>query len=322
MKLSVVTTIYKTSAQIHEFFARAVEAADRIGATAEVIFVNDGSPDDGLEVGRELAGADHRAVIVDLAANVGQHRALWTGMRFATGDYIGIMDGDLEEDPLWLVNFFQFMTSSGSDVAYGVQKAKKGGLLYRACRHVFYSAIKMFTSASFPRNVVTARLMTRQYLTALLEYDEREIFLVGMMHMVGFKQMPVEVDKIALSPTSYSLGKLIRIFVTHTTSFSITPLLGVFIAGLAILGLSVLCLLTLLILHMTGSIAVPGWASTMAAFALFSGISIFFNGIIAIYIGTIFLEVKRRPLATVRALYKQPSATPSPLSSDHGQHPG
>ncbi len=322
MKLSVVTTIYKTSAQIHEFFARAVEAADQIGATAEVIFVNDGSPDDGLEVGRELARTDHRAVILDLAANVGQHRALWTGMRFATGDYIGIMDGDLEEDPLWLVNFFQLMTSSGSDVAYGVQKAKKGGLLYRACRHVFYSAIKMFTSASFPRNVVTARLMTRQYLTALLEYDEREIFLVGMMHMVGFKQMPVEVDKIALSPTSYSLGKLIRIFVTHTTSFSITPLLGVFIAGLAILGLSVLCLLTLLILHMTGSIAVPGWASTMAAFALFSGISIFFNGIIAIYIGTIFLEVKRRPLATVRALYKQPSETSSPSSNDHGQQPG
>ena len=312
MKLSVVTTIYKTSAQIHEFFARAVEAAGRIGATAEVIFVNDGSPDNGLEIGRELAKADHRAVIVDLAANVGQHRALWTGMRFATGDYIGIMDGDLEEDPLWLVNFFQLMTSSGSDVAYGVQKAKKGGLLYRACRHVFYSAIKMFT----------ARLMTRQYLTALLEYDEREIFLVGMMHMVGFKQMPVEVDKIALSPTSYSLGKLIRIFITHTTSFSITPLLGVFIAGMVILGLSVLSVLVLLVLHLTGSITVPGWASTMTTFALFSGISIFFNGIIAIYIGTIFLEVKRRPLATVRALYKQTPSTPTAASNDHGQQSG
>lgn len=318
MKLSVVTTIYRSSSQIHEFFARAVAAADQIGATAEVIFVNDGSPDDGLAIGRKLAEADHRAVVVDLAANVGQHRALWTGMRFATGDYIAIMDGDLEEDPLWLADFFRLMISTGSDVAYGVQRAKKGGLIYRACRHIFYSAIKTFTSASFPRNVVTARLMTRSYLTALLEYDEREIFLVGIMHMVGFKQISLEVDKISLSPSSYSLGKLIRIFVTHTTSFSITPLLGVFIAGLSILALSVLGILTILILRLTGDITIPGWASTMAAFAFFSGISIFFNGIIAIYIGTIFLEVKRRPIATVRALYKQALSTPSPSSADHG----
>jgi len=309
MKMSVVTTIYCSAGVVEAFFDRAAEAADAIDVELELIFVNDGSPDDGLTVARELQSRDPRIRVVDLSRNVGQHRAIWIGLRYATGDLVAIMDGDLDEDPLWLIEAQTLMQAEKCDVVYGIQTTRRTSTFYRVARKAFYFALAAITSTNVPHNVTTFRLMTRRFVEALMQYEEREIFLVGLLHASGFKQVALNVPKRTESPTSYSLSKLIFVFITHITSFSIAPLIFIFLVGVAILIVAVLAVIALIIMRMTSEFPVPGWASTTAMVTLFSGLILSFQGIIAIYIGTIFLEVKRRPLGIVREIYETPERT-------------
>lgn len=304
MKLSVVTTIYRTADAIEEFHARALEAAAQIQAEAEVIFVNDGSPDDGVAVACRLADADPRVVVIDLSRNFGQHRALWTGLQHATGDLIAILDGDLEEDPRWLVDFHVQMVATGCDVVYGVQNRPTGNSFYRTSRTTFYLVLNALAATAFPRNVVTARLMTRPYLDALLKFEERELFLAGIMYMAGFAQIGVAVEKPSSAPTKYSLRGLFWIFLNAVTAFSTAPLTAIFVCGVALSFVAVLYICYLFIRYFWYGAGVEGWTSVMAAIVFFSGVLLFFNGVMAIYIGKIFLEVKRRPLSIIRKIYR------------------
>lgn len=304
MKLSFVTTIYRTAGDIEPFAERAAEAARRLGFEHEVVFVNDGSPDDGLDVALALAERGPHVVVVDLSRNFGQHKALWTGLGIATGDLVMVMDGDLEEDPLWAVDFHRMLAEKRADVVYGVQIRPKGNPLYQSCRKGFYRLLDILSDLDFPRDVATARLMTRRYVDALLSFEEREIFLVGIMHVAGFRQIPFPIHKESRSPTSYTAKKLLRLFLMAITSFSIAPLIGVFLAGILV---SIGALVTIVVLfarYFITGIGVPGWTSVMVALVLFCGFLTFINGLLAIYIGTIFLEVKRRPRAIVASVHR------------------
>lgn len=309
MKLSIVTTIYRTAKCIEEFHRRCASVADRLKMELETIFVNDGSPDNGLEVASELAKRDHRIVVVDLSRNFGQFAALWAGIEHATGDYIAIMDGDLDDDPLWLAEFYNRMIEGEWDVVYGIEQKSRRALFYRAGRRLFYFALNRLSSVPFPENVLNARLMRRRYVNALLEFPEREIYLAGLMHAAGFAQAGVEVTRQGRSRTKYSLLKLVRVFVNSVTSFSIRPLLFIFALGLALSAFAGLYFVVLIYRKLVDGIDIEGYASVMGAILLFSGIIIFFNGVIAIYIGTIFLEVKGRPRALIRDIIRDGRST-------------
>lgn len=308
MKLSFVTTIYRTAADVEPFAARAAEAAKALGFDYEIIFVSDGSPDDGFEIASVLAARDPHVVAVDLSRNFGQHKALWTGIQLAQGDLVAVLDGDMEEDPCWIVRFHQVMQERGADVVYGVQERPKGNALYRLGRNAFYRTLDLLSDLDFPRDVATVRLMSRRYVDALLSFDEREIFLVGIMHVAGFVQVPEIVKKDRRSPTKYSIRRLFRLFLIAVTAFSIAPLIGVFIMGILVSLSAFLYIGYLLIDYFTTGVGVPGWTSVMAGLLLFSGMLTLFNGLIAIYIGAIFLEVKRRPRTIIRSIARAPVA--------------
>src|SRR6516225_3172254 len=121
MKLSVVTSLYRSEAYIREFFERIRTVTSEITPDCEYIFVNDGSPDDSLEVARHLRHQDDRVIIVDLSRNFGHHRALMTGMEFATGDLVFLIDVDLEEEPELLRVFYARLQETQADMVYGVQ---------------------------------------------------------------------------------------------------------------------------------------------------------------------------------------------------------
>lgn len=305
MKLSVVTTIYRTGPCIEEFHRRCVAVADRMKIELETVFVNDGSPDNGLQVASELAKHDHRVVVVDLSRNFGQFAALWAGIEHATGDFVAIMDGDLDDDPFWLKDFYNRMMEGEWDVVYGIEQKSRRALFYRAGRRLFYFALNKLSSAPFPENVLNARLMRRRYVDALLQFPEREVYLAGLMHAAGFAQAGVEVTREVRSRTKYSFLKLVRVFVNSVTSFSIRPLLFIFALGLALSAFAGVYFLVLIYRKLVYGIDIEGYASVMGAILLFSGIIIFFNGVIAIYIGTIFLEVKGRPRTLIRDVIRE-----------------
>ena len=308
MKLSVVTTIYRTADSVEEFHARASDAANAIGAQLETIFVNDGSPDDGLQVAQNLARRDSRVTVIDLSRNYGQHKALWTGTLIASGDLVAVLDGDLDDDPLWIVEFERTLRNSEVDVVFGLTRGINRSLLYRLGRQIFYRSVDLVTRQNFPRNITTARLMSRRYVEALRQFPEREVHPLGIWAIAGFRQIGVPVEKPARSRTSYDFVRLLSIFISGITSFSTLPLMLVFVVGMIISLLAVLNIVYLFIQRFVVGVGVPGWTSVIALQLLIGGLLLFFNGIIAIYIGTIYLEVKGRPRTIVRSITHIPSA--------------
>ena len=305
MKISIVTSLYRSAPYLQEFCERAIRATREIDIQDyEVILVNDNSPDDDLMIARRLADTDAHIVVIDLSRNFGQHSALVTGLQYATGDLIYVLDSDLEEEPEWLINFQGEMKRTDCDVVYGVQVGTKGTASYRLGRKLFYVLLNWLSGVKFPENIVTARLMTRRYVNAMLDYKEREMFLAGIWHMVGFAQLPVSVVKLHRSSTTYTISRLIYLFVNGVTSFSTRPLAAIAITGISLSLVALVFILWVVLRQFLYGVGISGWASVMAGVLAVGGISMFFNGVMALYIAKIFLEVKKRPLSTVREVYR------------------
>ncbi len=252
--------------------------------------------------------------LIDLSRNFGQHKAMMAGVAHASGDLVYILDGDLEEEPEWLVAFHAELIARQCDVVYGFNRNLKGGFIYSMCRRIFYKTLNSLASAQFPEYVCTARLMTRRYVDALLQFREREMFLVGVCHMTGFEQFPVKVHKHDSSPTTYSLVKRTSFFINSVTAFSSRPLIAISIAGVILSLVAFVYLAVIVHQKFFHGIAVEGWASVMGAVLLIGGISLFFNGIMAIYIAKIFIEVKQRPSAIVRSIHSHTLPVRAPTS--------
>ena len=172
MKLSIVATLYQSAPYIEEFYRRATESARQlVNDDYEIVLVNDGSPDNSLELAIHLSELDPRVVIVDLSRNFGHHKAMMTGLAYAVGDYVFLIDSDLEEEPEWLLGFSKQMIQEHCDVVYGVQERRKGGIFERWSSQWFWRFFNMLTGMNIPTNLATARLMSRRYVDALLRHS-------------------------------------------------------------------------------------------------------------------------------------------------------
>lgn len=306
MKLSVVTTLYHSAATLARFCERAGAAARRVaGEDYEIILVNDGSPDDSLELALTLNQSDPRVVVVDLSRNFGHHKAMMTGLVQARGDRVFLLDSDLEEDPEWLIDFDRQMDEAECDVVYGVQTRRKGGWMERVTGAAFYRLFNFVTGIDLPRDVVTARLMTHRYVEALIQHQEREVFMAGLWHLTGFEQQPRAVRKHHTSPTTYRLGHKLALLVNAVTAFSNAPLVAIFHIGLTI-SLGAGLYIGYLVINWQFLQRPPsGWTSVIASIWLLGGLIIAFLGVIGLYLSRIYTETKRRPYTIIRQIYRR-----------------
>lgn len=304
-RLSIVATMYKSSPYLREFCARSAAAAEKITADFEIVLVNDGSPDDSLEVAIELHQADPRIKIVDLSRNFGHHKAMMTGLEYARGELIFLIDCDLEEDPEWLESFAEIMQKDNADVVYGRQRQRKGGWLEKYSGEIYYTLFNWLCSIDHPRNIVTARLMTRRYVDALVQHKERELVISCLWVITGFKQSWEFVEKKAASPSTYSFWMRVQLSITSITSFSKHPLECIFWIGAGIFTLAVLWTMWLIVKKIFYQQALEGWTAIMVSIWLLGGLIILFIGILGIYIAKIFSETKQRPYVVVRKTYSR-----------------
>jgi len=306
MKLSIVATLYQSSAYIEEFYQRVSAAAHQlVGEDYEIVLVNDGSPDNSLNISIRLTEKDQHVVVVDLSRNFGHHKAMMTGLAHAKGQQVFLIDSDLEEEPEWLMAFSEQMEAEECDVVYGVQKQRKGGFFERWSGHWFYVFFKILTGVALPENIVTARLMTRRYVDALLSHKEREVFLAGLWHITGFSQKAKVVKKHNTSTTTYTFRRKMSILVNAVTSFSNAPLVSIFYVGVSI-SLFACAYITYLVIHWIFlSAPLSGWTSVMASIWLLGGMVISFIGVVGIYLSKIFSETKQRPYTIVRQIHEK-----------------
>jgi putative glycosyltransferase len=306
MKLSIVATLYQSSPYITEFHQRASTAAKRlVGEDYEIILVNDGSYDNSLDLAIQLTENDSHVVVVDLSRNFGHHKAMMTGMTYAMGERVFLIDSDLEEEPEWLSVFAAKMTSEICDVVFGVQKLRKGSFFEQVTGKFFYKIFRMMTGIDQPNNIVTARLMSKRYVDALVQYRERELNIGGLWIITGYKQCQQTVIKHATSQTTYALKSKFGHLVNAITSFSSLPLVFTFYSGLVISLSALIYIMYLTFRYLFIASAPDGYISTIASIWLFSGLIIFFVGIQGIYIAKVFSEVKQRPYTIIRQIYKR-----------------
>lgn len=302
MKLSVVTTLYYSESYLEEFCKRCFASARQITQDVELILVNDGSPDNSLLQALEIQKKMHSIKIIDLSRNFGHHKAIMTGLSFAQGDYVFLIDCDLEEAPELLDVFWPNIVNHSVDVVYGVQRNRKGQWFERFSGQLFYQFFKRISSLDYPADSLTARLMTRQYVQSVLSFREKELDIWGVFVLTGYNQKAVVVEKGHKGSSTYTLSRKVRMAIEVITTLSHRPLYLTFLFGVIFLFLSFVSILVILskkYLQQT----VEGWASIMALIWFVGGVILFVLGIFGIYLSKIFLEVKNRPLTIIKEIY-------------------
>lgn len=308
MKLSVVTTVFKSSPFIEEFYKRICRSVDELNLSheLELIFVNDGSPDNSLEILRSLADKDARVKVVNLTRNFGHHAAIMAGLNTSTGDYVYLTDIDLEEPPECITEFYPAITDESSidvDVVYGTQLIRNGKGLKKYGGKVFYRLFNYLSNVDIDDNVMTLRIMTRRYVSALLQHNEKELYLAGLFSITGFNQVAKKVEKRSRDETSYTVVKRVKLFVQAIVSFSSLPLVLCFYLGSAIALFTFAYSFYLGMRVISGTYVLEGWTSLIVSIWFLSGVILMALGVLGIYISKIFNEVKSRPTYLVKDIY-------------------
>ncbi len=306
-ELSVVATMYRSAEFIHEFHRRITEAAKRITKSYEIVLVNDGSPDRSQDVAVGLADADPHVRVVELSRNFGHHTAMLAGLRHAMGDFVFLIDIDLEEQPEWLIDFWRDLHEQPADMVYGVQTARSGSVVKRYSGSMFYKVFNLAAETAIPVNGCTVRIMRRCYVDSLSQFAEAHVFMMGLFSWSGFTQRARPVTKIPRKGKStYTAIRLLRLSVNAITSFSSYPLTVVFVAGICItlLSLAYACALVIEKL-MKPDLILSGFTSIMVSLWLIGGTVISVLGLIGMYVGKIFTESKCRPQYFVRSIYER-----------------
>ena len=308
MKLSVVTTLYRSARTIDEFYRRSVQAAESLGYDVEIVMVNDGSPDESLERALRLQRDDPRLVVVDLSRNFGHHKAMMAGLSYVSGDRVFLLDCDLEEEPEDLFRFHERFAQGDCDVVYGVQEKRRGGLVQRLPGEAFFFLVQLLSDQPIPRNVVASRLMTRDYVRVLVRHRDREFMMIHLMQLTGFRQVPVSVRKLSRAASTYSARMRVEMAVKFLTTTSTRLLYLILYAGLLIFGLSTAVIIYYISRYLASGVGVDGFTSQIVSIWFFGGLITLILGILGIYIANILPETKRRPYVVVRHVHRARAA--------------
>lgn len=308
MKLSVVTTLYKSRPFLATYLKEILASIQEIKIdNYELIFVNDGSPDDSVKFLLEQKEEIPQIKIIDLSRNFGHHYAIQAGLGYASGDFIFLIDNDLETPPSVLVQYYnEFQNDETLDVVYGYQEVRKGNFIEKKTGSIFWVLINKLSDTKIPHNILTERLMTKQYVSELLRLQDANLFIGGMMYWIGFNQKGIPVKKGKREGAStYSIKRRAELMLQAVTSFSGKPLEWLFYFGLLISVCSIFFLIYLAMQKIIHNDEVQlGWTSIVAINVLILGVISTFLGLIGIYIYKIFRQVQGRPNAIIKKIYE------------------
>lgn len=305
MMLSVVTTVYRSEAYLPEFLDQVLGALKEVECREfELVFVLDGITDFSREWLLEKQPEVAQIKVIELSRNFGHHAAISAGLHQAKGDLVFLIDCDLEVPPKVLVDFMSLSRSTQADVVYGVQQNRKGGFFEKRMGGLFWRLFNLLSNIKVPPNTVTERLMTRSYVNALLAMGDKNLFLAGMMHWVGFTQVPCTVHKGQREGKStYTFCKRMDLLLEAVLSFSDKPIRWMFFTGIVFLLVSLGALVGLVPKMILDEGATTGWF-TLYAFLFFCLGSVLSGlGLIGMYAAKIANQVKNRPLYWIKKVY-------------------
>ena len=308
-KLSAVIACYRDAPAVPIMYKRLIDTFAGIGVDYEIIFVNDASPDDAATVLADLAAKDPKVVVINHTRNFGSQNAFTSGMRLSTGDAVALLDGDLQDPPELIADFYK-QWKEGFEVVYGVRVKREAPFLMAGAYKAFYRLFRATSYVPIPVDAGDFSLLDRKVVTVLNNLPENNRFLRGLRAWAGFRQtgVPYVRPERMFGTTTNSWIKNLRWARKAIFSFSYWPL--EFITGIAIFTVigSALAALAVVVVRIVNPASVASGFTTLIVLVLFlGGIQLLCLSIIGSYLEHIYDEVKRRPPYVVESILNAPA---------------
>lgn len=299
--ISIVTPIYGCCKSLNNLYERLNKTLSTITNDFEIIMVNDSSPDNAWESIKELAQKDDRVKGINLSRNFGQHKAITAGLDYAKGDWIVVMDCDLQDQPEEIIKLYK-KAIDGYDIVFGKKEERKDGFLKKFGSQIFFKVYDYFTDSKVDSTVGNFSIISKKVLNTLKEMSEQTKAYPLFVNWIGFKKAEVFIEHAQREEgkSSYNMRKLINLAIDNIVSQSNKPLKLSIKFGFILSLFSLLYGALLILKYFMFSIPVEGWTSVMVSIYFIGGLLFANMGILGLYIGKIFDETKNRPIYIVQ----------------------
>jgi len=311
---SVVVPTYGCETCLFSLYNRLKNTLETFSSNFEIILINDCSPDGAWHVIKQLVETDPRVKGINFSRNFGQHIAITAGLDQAQGEWIVVMDCDLQDQPEEIPNLYA-KTLEGFDIVLAQRTQRQDTLFKRLTSKAFYRVLSYLTDTYQDGSIANFGIYHYKVICNVIRMRERMRFFPIMVRWTGFKTafLPVQHEARAEGKSGYSLKKLIYLATDTIIAFSDKPLRLSIKLGLTISFLSLVAAFTIIIRALLGIKGITGWPSLIVSVWFTSGMTIFLLGVIGIYVARIFQEVIARPLYIIDEIYSRPISTSPPL---------
>ncbi|MBI4845335.1 MAG: glycosyltransferase family 2 protein [Candidatus Omnitrophica bacterium] len=306
--ISIVIPTYKSAENLTVLVERLKAVLDKCAYSYEIIFIEDASPDNSLEILKDIALKDPRVKIISFSRNFGQQIAICCGLQHSEADAVIIMDDDLQDPPEFIPELIK-KWEEGYEVVYAVRKARKEGYLKKIGYRLYYWILANLSSIKIPKDSGDFGLIDRKIVDIINNMPEQDRFVRGLRAWTGFKQIGIEYERAYRykGEPAYKLFKILKLSTDGIFAFSNMPLrissaLGFIVAGIAFLGIVFTLIQKIITLIFPDNVIAvwPGFSTIVLSILFIGGVQLICIGILGEYIARIYNEVKKRPLFLIK----------------------
>ena len=307
-KLSVIVPCYNEEQSLQYFYKEIVAVSKKMNyLDFEYIFIDDGSKDKTLEILKEYAKKDKRVKFISFSRNFGKEAAMLAGLEYSKGDYVTLMDADLQDPPQLLETMYKIITEENYDSVGTRRVTRKGEPPIRSFfARMFYKIINKISKVEMVDGARDYRLMTRQMVDSIINMKEYNRYSKGIFSFVGFKTKWLEYENVerVAGETKWSFWKLFIYALEGITAFTTAPLIVSAVLGLVFCFISFIIIIFVVFKTLMFGDPVSGWPSLVCIILFLSGIQLFSIGVIGQYLAKTYLETKNRPIYIIKETEK------------------
>lgn len=296
VKISVVSPVYRGEKMVSDLVRRNVDALDGMGVDYEIILVNDASPDDSWQAIEAECKKNPKVKGLNLSRNFGQHYAITAGLSFAIGEWVVVMDCDLQDRPEEIPNLYA-KAQEGYDSVLAQRVQRSHGWIKKMGSRCFYKVFSYLTETKQDASVANFGIYSRKVIDAVLSMGDAMRYFPTQIQWVGFKRayLPIQHDERAEGKSTYNLSRLFQLAFDTIISFSDKPMRLMVKMGLFVTLASFIVGIVFLVRYCLGEIEVLGFTSLIISLWLLGGIIISLIGVVGTYLGKLFEKAKDRP---------------------------
>ncbi len=295
-KISIVVPVYNEEKNILPLIASIDKIMMQLPYIYEIVFIDDGSNDNTTKIIQEIAGNNKYIFYISFSRNFGKQSAIKAGVDYCKGDAVVFLDGDMQHPP-HLINEMVQKWEEGYDIIYAKRLQNKTAAWWkRIVGGIFYTSIKKISDVPLEKGITDFSLINIRVASIISQLNERDLFFVGLIKWLGFKQyaIPFDAHKRLTGESKFKFKQLLQLALRGVTSFSTKPLYLAIYLGFFFSGISILYLPYALYSYIAGY-AISGWTSIIMTIAFLGGLQLLILGVLGVYIGKILMQVKRRP---------------------------